>query len=862
MKKLLSLTVAVILGMGAMFANPVDVNTAKTVGQKFVQAKFEQTRGSNLELIHTFTAKSGETSFYVFSVGEKGFVIVSADDNFRPIVGYSDEDNFNVDNPESKFYLDAMANGRAATKNNTPDPKVAQEWESVMNSGRLLVYNPGKAGDDYLCKTIWNQNPAPFNSMCPEDPLGPGGHAYVGCVATAMAQIMKYWNYPEQGQGSNTYTCNANPYAGYAGHPEYGPQTANFGQTTYDWGNMLNSYNGSYTPEEGEAVATISYHCGVSVNMMYGNSTPQDNGSGAYSADVPGAIVQYFKYSNAASMRSFQSVPTWQDMLKEQIDLGWPVYHSGSSSEGGHAFVCDGYDEADMFHYNWGWGGSMGWYAVNEIEYNTNMAAIINFTPSTVYNITAQPPTNVTATKTSDVAQEATITWTNPTKTLSNQDITSIDYIVIERNGKVIYTSSATTPGANMSYVDTEVPCYSTFDYRVYAVCGGYRGKHATATESFGPTCEWKIIGTTTSMTGWKGGAVVAYDGAGRVIDEFTMTNNTPATYGMNITLGKVSFVWKASTDNVALTIKIKDSTGTIVYEYDGTSLNLPEGLMYLANNGCGNQAPTQVPGELFATESGDNIVLTWSGSGKTQYGYNIYRDGYLIELAHDTEFVDEAPSMGGHCYQVCYLTDGGESVMSNEACATAGEGCDAPKNIWYEVQNNYKPIITWEPAENITEDDGYAIYRKDGEDGEYTRIKLVASNKTEYKETKALTDGVWYYYRVMAVYAATDCYSAPAKARYGNEFYIKYLYSTDGVEENMAQNVSIYPNPAKDMLTIKAENITDVVIFNSLGQKVFAQTFDGNEVTIDINNFDAGIYMVRINADGNEVTRKISVIR
>lgn len=862
MKKLLSLTVAVLLGIGSMFANPVDVTTAKTIGQKFVQANFDQTRSSNLELIYTFTARTGETSFYVFSVGEKGFVIVSANDNFRPIIGYSYDDNYNVDNRESNFYLNSIANGMAETRNNTPDPKVAEEWESVMNYGRLLSHNNGR-GVDYLCQTIWNQNPAPFNSLCPEDPLGPGGHAYVGCVATAMAQIMKYWNYPEQGQGSHTYTCNANPWSGYQGHPEYGPQTANFGATTYDWAHMLNSYNGSYTPEEGNAVAVLSYHCGVSVDMMYGNSQAPDYGSGAFSADVPGAIVQYFKYSSAATMRNYANdLSAWETMLRDQLDLGWPVYHSGSSSEGGHAFVCDGYNDEGLFHYNWGWGGSMGWYVANGMEYNTNMAAIINFVPADVYNNALQAPTNVTVVKTSDVAQEATITWTNPTKTLSNQNISTIDHMVVERNGKVIYTSESTTPGASMTFTDTSVPCYSTFEYRVYAVCSGARGKYASASESFGPTCEWKIVASTTSTTGWKGGYLQAYDGAGNLVDQYTMTSGGNAIYNMSLTLGKVAFRWKAGNDNVAVTINLKDASGTSVYQYNGTSNDIPEGDLYVANNGCGNAAPTQVPGELFSTAAGDNIVLTWSSSAKTDYGYNVYRDGYLIALTHETEFVDEAPAMGGHCYEVCILTDGGESALSNETCATAGEGCGAPRNLWFEAQTNHKPIITWDAAENMSANDGYIVYRKDGEDGEYKQIKILGSNKTEYKETKTLTDGVWYYYRVMATYDESGCTSAPAKARYGNEFFVKYLYSLDGVDENMTKTISVYPNPVKDLFTVQADNLSSVVIYNSLGQKVFAQTFDGNEATIDMSGYDAGIYMVRIVADGNEITRKVSVIR
>lgn len=864
MKKLLSLTAAVILGIGTMFANPVDVNTAKSVGQKFVQNKFELTRSANLELVYTFSVEN-EASLYVFDVDNNGFVVVSADDSFRPIVGYSDEGPFNVENmsPEMNYYLTNMAQGRHQLKGRAVDPIVVEEWESVQKYGRLHSFNGGK-GDEYLCQTKWDQNPAPYNSMCPADPLGPGGHDYVGCVATAMSQIMKYWNYPIQGQGSHSYVCNANPYAGYPGHPEYGTLTANFGATTYDWANMLNSYTGSYTPEQGNAVATLCYHCGVAVDMMYGNT--QDNGSGAYSADVPGAISSYFRYSTAATIRNYTNNPTnWANMLKEQIDLGWPVYHSGSSSEGGHAFVCDGYNDEDMFHYNWGWGGSGNnvWYVVNEIDYSTSMAAIINFVPADVYSNTAQAPTNVTATKTSDIAQEATITWTNPTKTLNNQTISSIDHMVVTRNGAVIYTSENATPGASMSYVDTDVPCYSTFEYAVYAVIDGANGTPGKATASFGPTCSWTIVATADGMQGWKGGKLIAYDGAGNEITSFTMTNSNPVSTSINITLGKVLFAWKKGTDDVTLSFKLKNANGDVVYNFpQGSSSTIPEGYFYVGNNGCGNAAPTNAPGTLHATTDGDNVVLSWSGNTKDVLGYNIYRDGILIELAHDTEFVDENPGMGGHCYSVCYLGDGGESPLSNEACANAGEGCLPGNNLWYTVQsNNNKPIISWEAPSNSSGLSGYFVYRKKaGED--YKNVKILGPNKTEYKETNTLEDETLYSYKVVAYYQSVECYSAPIKARYGNKYYIDYYYAIDGVDEVMAQTVNIYPNPAKDVLTVKAENISSVVIYNSIGQKVFEQKFNSDKAVIDMNDFMTGIYMVRVVANGNEITKKVSVVR
>ena len=326
-----------------------------------------------------------------------------------------------------------------------------------------------------------------------------------------------------------------------------------------------------------------------------------------------------------------------------------------------------------------------------------------------------------------------------------------------------------------MSFVDSNVPCYSTFEYKVYAVKDGVRGAAGIASESFGPTCQWKIIGTTTNMTGWKSGYLVAYDGAGKEIDKFTMTSSNPTTYNMDLTLGKVWFAWKTGTDNVAITFKIKDATGTIVYQYEGASNDVPAGVLYSCNNGCGNAAPTSVPSNAYATTSGDNVVVTWEGTAKDNYGFNVYRDGLLCALTHTNEYIDVAPEIGGHCYQVCVLGEGGESVFSNEVCATAGEGCDAPRNEWYYLQSSGKPVITWELPLNTEGLDAFFVYRKVNEDGTYERAKIVSANKTEYKETKALEAGNWYYYRVVSYYQNIECHQQryePCRFQLRNHLY------------------------------------------------------------------------------------------
>lgn len=864
MKKLFLLAVTLILGIATLTAKPVDVTSAKMLGQKFVQTYFNQNSNGELQLVYTFSNQRGESSLFVFDVDDNGFVIVSADDHFRPIVGYSKSNNFRPENmsPECRFYLNAIVSGRDQTKGNAVDPEVVAEWQSLNETGRLLSHNGGK-GVDFLVQSTWDQSPAPYNSMCPADPLGPGGHDYTGCVATAMAQLMRYWGYPERGQGSNSYVCL--PGFNYPGHPEYGTLTANFGATTYQWDQMLDKYvNNNYTAEQAEAVATISYHCGVAVNMMYGNT--EDNGSGAYTEDVPSAIQNYFLYSNAATINSFNgNVTYWKGLLKEQFDLGWPVYHAGtdpSPDGGGHAFICDGYDDADLFHFNWGWGGYQdGYYVVNEIDYYQNMRIITNFVPTDVYNGTVQAPTNVAVAKTSDMAQEATVTWTNPTKTMSNQTLSTIDRIVVKRDNTIIYTEDNVTPGASMSFVDNSVPCYSTFEYKVYAVNNGYNGKCGKASESFGPTCEWKVVATSGAMQGWKGGAIVAYDGAGREITSVTMTSNNPSNIPLNITIGKVSFAWKNGTEPVTLSFKIKDASGAVVYDFPtNSSDSIPAGYFYTGNNSCGNEAP-EATGELFAVQDGNNVILTWEGTSKDIIGYNIYRDGYLIELAHTNEFVDETAPQGGHCYYVSALGNGGESAYSNEACATAGDGCEEGHNLWFEIQNNFKPTITWEAPVNAEGLEGYAVFRKTNDDGEYERIKLLGPDKTEYKETKTLVDGNWYYYRVYASYA-NGCMSAPFKSMGGNEYFVKIYYSVTDVNDALAGKVTVYPNPAKDNFTVEAEGLQNVMVYNTVGQLVYSQACEGNAVNINLSNVESGFYMVKVLCNEGETVRKISVIR
>jgi len=870
MKKYLMSLLVLVLGIGMVYANPVSVSQAKFVGQQFVQTNFEQSRQSqDLTLVYTGSTTRGEASYYVFNVGHDGFVIVSADDNYRPIVGFSDEGCFDANNisPELAFYLNAIAEGRSKASVNAINPMVPVEWESLSNTGRLLSFNGGR-GVDFLVKTKWNQNPAPYNSLCPADPLGPGGHDYVGCVATAMSQLMKYWNYPEKGQGSHSYQCLPRP--GYAGHPEYGTLTANFGETTYDWANMLNSYgSNNYTPEEGLAVATICYHCGVSVNMMYGNNV--DEGSGAYSEDVVSAIYNYFLYTNHASLQSYSAsmVNQWKSMLKEQFDMGWPVYYAGSSSEGGHAFICDGYNDNDLFHFNFGWGGSgNGWFVVDQIDYNSNMRAIINFTPSEVYNNTAQAPTNFSVTPAANNELAATLSWVNPTKTLSNTNLSTIDQIVVCRDGEIVYVENNVNPGATMTITDNNVPRFDVFNYSVYAVCYGSHGKVAYQNDIvFGPSCGWTVNISQAAMNGFRGGMIHVYNASGHDVAQITTTSGGVQSIPVDVPLGNVSFGWSAQTygDPFNMTFIIKDSQNTTVYTYSGNSSDLAEGIFYESNNNCGQSIGDGVPSNLVALVDEDNpnnINVSWDGIREDGYGYTVYRDGVLHRLIpNGTSFVDENVPQGGHCYYVGYMYDGGENGMySNESCATSG-ACYAATNIDLEYTSSNKIKVKWERPEPSDGLSGYYVYRKFGEEGEYERVKQLGANATSYTDNSANQDGD-YYYKLYAYYGELDCTSAPAYWIHDhNRFYLHAPYYTDGINEAEANSVAVFPNPTTSRFTIEAEGLNHVTVFNTMGQKVYEMSTQAESVDIDLN-VETGIYMVRVSTANGEVTKRITVIR
>ena len=837
------------VGMLTMKATPVAPSLARTAASKFFEAKADiEVRNASLQMVY----EGSNGAFYVFNAGVKGFVIIAGDDAYRPVIGYSNESAFDADNipPALAEYLGGIAesiNRLKARGNVTASPLVAAEWKSVLEHGQLISRFGGRGGD-YFCQTKWNQD-YPYNYCCPDDPSGSGGHAIVGCLATAMSQLMRFWCMPAQGIGSHCYY-----------HEDYGQICADFGATAYDWEHMPYVLNSSSSEEEKLAVGTLCFHCGVTIDMGYG-----PDGSGGASGPIPGAMHNYFDYSEANVQRSRNDyeTETWKRMVREQFDMGWPMYYGGCQDGGCHAFVCDGYDDFDMFHFNLGWGGgSDGWYLIDDAPYTHPADAMFNFVPSAIYDITPSAPADFSVEVPVNTELHTVLHWTNPATSLDGSPLTSIEEVVVMRNNQVIQVLTGQTPGQTVEFEDDDVPYYDTYEYAIFVKSNGRYGKHAYALDvTIGPACQWKVTMTTTNQQGWEGGHMSFYNNAGHEVAQCTMNSSAPAIERPVLPLGYLSIGWTAPEDTLnAMGFTIRDADNQVVFSFEGSSIELKQGIFMKTNNNCGNNQSCGTPQNLTANLEANHVMLTWDPVEDEGYGYNLYRDGQLIRLitaGSGTSFLDEQADLGGYCYQLTVLCDGGESeIMSNESCASVGP-CYSPRNFSFEYTSDFKVKLSWdtpEPNDGLT---GYYLFRKQG-DGEYKRIKLLGPEYVTFTD-RNLPQEDHYYYRLYAYYRVPDCLSAPASLRYAPDaFELHVYYSPTGLEESSV-DVKAYPNPTNGMVRVETEGMTHVTVFNTLGQCVLDQALSGD--LFEWQDMAKGLFLMRIDTERGVFYTKIVVL-
>ena len=342
------------------------MNNTQSQSKGFVSDK------TPMQLAYT-SSFNGNNTYYVFNKdNNEGYVILSADDCMPAVLGVVDNGSFDINNvPENmKWWLSQY------------DISIS----NYASKGKKYVSSATKQNIAPLLGNIAYGQGEPYNDLCPQYN---GMKALTGCVATAMAQIMRMHKWPKRGTGKNEYKCNFS--IDYDDDTSYEPITlkTDFTQSVYRWDKMPETYMGIESSEEKQAVARLMYDCGVATNMDYGLYS-----SGAWESNALLALIKHFNYDRNAIMaeRYVYGDAEWEDLMYENLSKGLPILFSGNDREwNGHEFVCDGYQaNGNLFHFNWGWDGwDNGYFLMSSNDndekshlFPQNQTAILNLKPA------------------------------------------------------------------------------------------------------------------------------------------------------------------------------------------------------------------------------------------------------------------------------------------------------------------------------------------------------------------------------------------------------------------------------------------------------------------------------------------------
>jgi len=480
---------------------------AKTVAKGFKANGRITTMGEpTLSLVYT-AAKSGsgkmktasvndEVYYYIFNVNQnQGFVIVTGNDVATPVLGYSDKGSWDSDNlpPNLEWWMSEYVREIqwALDKKLKPDSKTQKEWTDYKNGTvplektttsstmKTMAYTAGT----HLIQTQWNQTP-PYNNLTPSDTkpdptyILRNGKSYTGCVATAMAQMLKYW--ADNSHRAQVVRTIPNYYTDKRGFYLAPIPPNNWNDI---WNNLqstnTNTFTSSDTGASADAVAQLMLACGVSVYMDYDQLDKNSNveGSGAFSYRVPNAFRYFF---NTCASRWYErnnphsySPFTWDNFLRNEISNGRPVYYAGSvtrsPTSGRHAFVCEGYDSTDKFYFNFGWGGTDdGWFptkAINTSNGNFNYRQVI-----VTLDPTCQPPDPPTNLKVEAITcNSVQLSWSAAT------GATATSYMLEYKPSSILAVSESewtTVTTAQAAYTPNDLAAGITYNWRVTALNG------------------------------------------------------------------------------------------------------------------------------------------------------------------------------------------------------------------------------------------------------------------------------------------------------------------------------------------------------------------------------------------------------
>ena len=845
-----------------LFAEHVSADKASRVGMNFMKQRhtYITTRGEALKMYKSVeltqvTNRSVENQhFYVFNLNDnQGWVLVADDDRCLPILGYSKSGEFVTGNLPANIedWLSGISSEIQYVIDNdiVADENTTTQWKELFSGVSTAFVNRGEKVVNPLVQTRWNQSPY-YNDMCPYDSQY-GERTVTGCVATAMAQVLKYWNYPEVGTGSHSYSTSS-----------YGTLYANFGGTQYDWDNMPNRVTSA-----NNAVATLMYHCGVSVDMSYGVSST--GGSGAYVISsytnsencAEYAFKNYFGFKSSAhgEMKDYTGDSQWKSMVRADLDASRPLVYAGFGN-GGHCFVCDGYDNSDKFHFNWGWDGQNdGYYSLSALNpgsggagggsysFTNNQQAIFGLEPTqsggggggggggTTTNADLRLYSALTVEDQiwfgSDITVAASIgNWGEATFSGSfcaaafDDDGNFIDFIDME---------SVNLQGGYYRNFEFSTTGNMVFAPGQYLVALFYK----TAGDE-----DWTIIddGNYDNFASFE---IYYYDDLETYSDFTILSNNGRLIQGSTARVNVDVANTGSSTYYGKLRVNLSRLTGEWVQNIEVKNINDGLGSGYHYSNGL------TFEGEITAEPGTYHMELAYYNNGWYYAGayYNSNPITVVVEAPEINADQYEPNNTVAQAYKLVpsNWTNNQTTVYTTGANLHVGNDIDYYK-IELPTGRNYTINARLHDSYDSGNGQSYSVdalfaYSTDGQN--------FSAGIDDVMDESITFGGGTIYFGVMPYFSGmTGTYLLEITLRNGGT----------GTEEEVAKGLVLYPNPVKDILHLECDNMQRYDVFSLDGRMVKSSETNGNENVVDFNGLESGLYMLRITCDKGIVTRRI----
>ncbi|MCD4827906.1 MAG: C10 family peptidase, partial [Candidatus Cloacimonetes bacterium] len=712
------------------------------------------------------------TQLYLYHLNPAGFLLISADDNVKPVLAYDFSSTTAVMPPSVNDWLRMYQSECDYVRSNgITNPRNNLLWSELLTNDLHRYQNTRDVSP--MIWSMWGEADE-WNASCPEDAAGPGGNARAGSHSVAMAMLMKYWNHPAQGEGDNSYE-----------HPVYGTISAVFDTTHYGWTHMPNTFSTSWTEN-------MIFHCGVATSMDYGptfSSTTIDS--------VATAMIEHFRYSSEIDLltKSNYDNAVWEEMVRTELENGRPLFYRGDGTSV-HAHLLDGYQNTDFFHFNWGVEGNFnGYFQLSSItpansNFTSNQQALFNVQPGLGPDTIDESFENDWNTFNWEFAgqsdwQIATDEHFYGIKSAKSGDINH------NQTSEIFHSWNVFDAGQVTFYrkVSCEDDGNDGFDRLEFWIDGVEVGR-------WGGEREWEQM--TFDVTAgihefrWiyrKDGSLVAGQDCAWVDAIDFPGGATPLNPPQNFTATIVN------DDSVFMTWEmplVRNLLGYRIFRNDVeiTTILNPNTLQFIdpdLPNGSysyyaravytsGVSDPTVIydlnievlypPTDLLATVSDfDDVLLVWNLPATQQLrrnrldvtrsllGYRIYRDATLIDSVYNPttlQYADDDMPTGTYAYHVSAIYSTGYSELSNVAVAAIGVPWP-PSGLTAQVQNLDDVFLDWtappQTSETLT---GYKIYRESSLVHEVTD-----TTSTSWTETD-LPNGT-HSYNVTAIYGAVE---------------------------------------------------------------------------------------------------------